>query len=715
MVQKNKKSAVSKSKKKAVLPLEKKSKPVVQSKKSSALLKKSKVSPNTATKIVSAATYQASSYSQSHEPIRLSDKAPIQFTPQDQAPWITDFDRYLLGEGTHFKSYEKLGSHLGTKDGVAGVYFCIWAPNAKAISVIGDFNRWIVGVNNLDRLPESEFWVGFIAGLKEGDYYKYAIHSEDDKIREKSDPYAFFSEIRPKTASVVTSLDHHGWQDAAWMAQRHERNSLEAPISIYEVHLGSWKRSSEDASRFKNYRELAHELVEYAKNEGYTHIELMPIMEHPLDESWGYQVLSYFAPTSRFGSPQDFMYFVDYCHRHNIGVILDWVPAHFPQDPHGLANFDGREIYAYDDWKKREHKDWGTFVFNYANPKVRNFLTANALFWFDKYHIDGLRVDAVASMIYRDYSRKPGEWDPNEYGGRENLEAIDFLKRLNETVHLNYPGVLTMAEESTSWTGVSRPTYTGGLGFSMKWNMGWMHDTLEYFCKEPVHRRFHQNMLTFSMLYAFTENFVLPISHDEVVHGKHSLLEKMPGDDWQKFANLRLFLGYMFGHPGKKLNFMTNDIAQRDEWCATKSMDWHLTQYQPHQQIQYFMRDLNKLYVKNKPLYEVDFEWQGFEWIDFLDHENSVLSFIRWSKDRSESVVFTLNLTPVPRFVYRIGVPVAGYYKEILNSDAAEYGGSGIGNLGGVASEDFPWHGRPYSVQVNLPPLSVNIFKPQSR
>ncbi len=662
---------------------------------------------------MSSAVYRQASYFQSPERVNASDPTP-HFPTQSQTQWFTDFDKYLLGEGTHFKSYEKLGSHLGVKDGVPGVYFGVWSPNAREISVIGDFNRWIPGVNTLERLPESEFWVGFIAGLKEGDYYKYAVHSADGKIREKSDPYAFFSEIRPKTASVVTSLEHHAWHDGDWIAKRHERNSLQAPISIYEVHLGSWKRSGEDGSRFKNYRELAHELVEYAQKQGYTHIELMPIMEHPLDESWGYQVLSYFAPTSRFGSPQDFMYFVDYCHRHNIGVILDWVPAHFPQDPHGLANFDGCEIYAYDDWKKREHKDWGTFVFDYANPKVRNFLTANALFWFDKYHIDGLRVDAVASMIYRDYSRKPGEWDPNEYGGRENLEAIDFLKRLNETVHLNYPGVLTMAEESTSWTGVSRPTYTGGLGFSMKWNMGWMHDTLEYFCKEPVHRRFHQNMLTFSMLYAFTENFVLPISHDEVVHGKRSLLEKMPGDDWQKFANVRLFLGYMFGHPGKKLNFMTNDIAQRDEWCATKSMDWHLTQWQPHQQLQHFMRDLNRLYIENKPLYQVDFEWQGFEWIDFLDHENSVLSFVRWSKDRNESLVFTLNLTPVPRLAYRIGVPVGGFYKELLNSDAAEYGGSGVGNLGGVQSENFSWHGRPHSIQVNLPPLSVNVFKPQN-
>jgi len=627
------------------------------------------------------------------------------------SPFITDFDRYLLGEGTHLKSYEKLGAHLAVRDGVSGVCFAVWAPNAQAISVVGDFNGWTFGANPLERPPQSEYWSVFIPGLVEGALYKYAIQSAvDGSIQQKADPYAFFCEHRPKTASIVTALDHHVWQDSEWMESRAQHNSLEAPISIYEVHPGSWKRNVDAGNSFLNYRELAHQLVDYCKAQGYTHLELMPIMEHPLDESWGYQVLSYFAPTSRFGSAEDFMYFVDYCHQNKIGVILDWVPAHFPQDKHGLANFDGHEIYAYSDWKKREHKDWGTFVFDYGSAKVRNFLMANALFWFDKYHIDGLRVDAVASMIYRDYSKQHGEWDPNEYGGRENLEAIDFLKRFNETVHLNFPGVLTMAEESTSWTGVSRPTYTGGLGFSMKWNMGWMNDTLEFFCLDPVHRRFHQNMLTFSMLYAFTENFVLPISHDEVVHGKGSLLEKMPGDDWQKFANVRLFLGYMFGHPGKKLNFMTNDIAQRPEWNAVGSMDWHALQWDSHKQIQHFMKDLNHIYRENAPLYEVDFDWQGFEWIDFLDHENSVLSFLRWSKDRSEFVVFTLNLTPVSRIHYRIGVPQEGFYREILNSDAKEYGGSGVGNLGGVQSSDFPWHGRPHSIQVNLPPLGVNIF-----
>ncbi len=631
---------------------------------------------------------------------------------EKSSPFITDFDLYLLGEGTHLKSYEKLGAHLIVKDGVAGVCFAVWAPNAKAVSVVGDFNGWCAGKHALEKLPKSEFWAGFFPGIKEGSFYKYSIVTpEGGQIPLKADPYSFFCEIRPKTASVVTTLDRHVWQDNDWMEKRAKINSLDAPLSIYEVHLGSWKRELH-SNHFLNYRNLAHELVEYAKKQGYTHIELMPIMEHPLDESWGYQVLSYFAPTSRFGSAEDFMYFVDYCHQNDIGVILDWVPAHFPQDKHGLANFDGREIYAYGDWKKREHKDWGTFVFDYANPKVRNFLMANALFWFDKYHIDGLRVDAVASMIYRDYSKKPGEWDPNEYGGRENLEAIDFLKRFNETVHINFPGVLTMAEESTAWTGVSRPTYTGGLGFSLKWNMGWMHDTLEFFCQDPVHRRFHQNMLTFSLLYAFTENFVLPISHDEVVHGKRALLEKMPGDDWQKFANLRLFLGYMFGHPGKKLNFMTNDIAQRQEWNAVSSMDWHVLQWEPHQKIQHFVQDLNRLYRSNAALYEVDFEWQGFEWIDFLDHENSVLSFIRWSKDRKQSLIFTLNLTPVPRLNYRIGVPFGGFYEEILNSDAKEYGGSGIGNLGGVQAESFSWHGRPHSIEVNLPPLAINIFRP---
>lgn len=626
-------------------------------------------------------------------------------------PFITDFDLYLLGEGTHLKSYDKLGAHVAVQEGVPGVYFAVWAPNALAVSVVGDFNSWKAGIHPLAKLPKSEFWAAFIPGLKEGTFYKYALTTPEGHIRLKADPYSFQGELRPKTASVVTSLENYAWHDDEWIRHRAKNNSLQSPISIYEVHLGSWKRDDRTESRFLNYRDLAHELVAYCKEQGYTHLELLPIMEHPLDESWGYQVMSYFAPTSRFGSTQDFMYFVDYCHQNGIGVILDWVPAHFPKDEHGLANFDGREIYAYGDWKRGEHKEWGTFVFNYSHPKVRNFLMANALFWFDRYHIDGLRVDAVAAMIYRDYSKAHGEWEPNEYGGRDNLEAIDFLKRFNETVHLNFPNVLTMAEESTAWTGVSRPTYTGGLGFSLKWNMGWMHDTLEFFMLDPVHRRFHQNMLTFSMIYAFTENFVLPISHDEVVHGKRALLEKMPGDDWQKFANLRLFLGYMFGHPGKKLNFMTNDIAQRQEWNAVSSVDWHVLQWDSHRQIQHFMKDLNRVYRENAALYEVDFEWQGFEWIDFLDHENSVLSFIRWAKDRTEFVVFTLNLTPVPRMRYRIGLPENGFYEEILNSDAHEYGGSGIGNLGGVRSEKTSWHGRPASMEVNLPPLAVTIFR----
>ena len=627
---------------------------------------------------------------------------------------ITDFDRYLLGEGTHLKSYEKLGAHTGEKSGVEGVYFAVWAPNAKAVSVVGDFNGWVANVNPIAKLPESEFWAGFIPGVKEGDVYKYAIASNvGGAVRFKADPYAFFCEARPKTASIVTSLQKHAWNDADWILNRGKHNSLDSAISIYEVHLGSWKRDLSKENGFLSYRDLAHELVEYCKNQGYTHLELMPIMEHPLDESWGYQVMSYFAPTSRFGKSEDFMYFVDYCHQNQIGVILDWVPAHFPKDDHGLANFDGREIYAYEDWKKGEHKEWGTFVFDYSNPKVRNFLMANALFWFEKYHIDGLRVDAVAAMIYRDYSRQPGEWEPNHQGGRENLEAIDFLKRFNETVHLHFPNVLTIAEESTAWTGVSRPTYAGGLGFSMKWNMGWMHDTLEFFKLDPVHRRFHQNMLTFSMLYAFTENFVLPISHDEVVHGKSTLLEKMPGDDWQKFANARLFLGYMFGHPGKKLNFMTNDIAQRQEWNAVASMDWHVLQWDSHKKIQQFTHDLNHIYKNNPALYEVDFDWHGFEWIDFLDHENSAISFIRWSKDRKQSLIFVLNLTPVPRMQYRIGVPAIGFYEEILNSDAGEYGGSGMGNLGGVQAEKTSCHGRPASIQINLPPLAMTIFKPQ--
>lgn len=632
--------------------------------------------------------------------------------PYALATEITDYDLYLISEGTHFKSYEKFGAHLKTFRHIPGVHFAVWAPNAKSVSVIGNFNHWHVGAHPMTRIGDSGVWGLFIPGLKEGEIYKYAIKSwVDDQVRIKADPYAFGAELRPRSASVVRSLDRYQWHDGEWLRKRREQDPLVAPISIYEVHLGSWRKGGSNSESFLNYRDLAHQLVDYVTSMGYTHIELLPIMEHPLDQSWGYQVIGYYAPTRRFGTPEEFMYFVDYCHQHNIGVILDWVPSHFPKDGHGLAYFDGKQIFAYENWKKGEHKDWDTFIFDYARNEVRNFLISSALFWLDKYHVDGLRVDAVASMLYLDYSRREGEWEPNEFGGRENLEAIRFLKKFDEVVHLNFPGVLTIAEESTAWGGVSRPTYLGGLGFSMKWNMGWMHDTLEYFSKNPVHRQYHQDMLTFSMLYAFTENFILPLSHDEVVHGKQSLLGKMPGDDWQRFANLRLFLGLMFAHPGKKLLFMGGDFAQSREWDSSMSLDWHFLNYAPHRQVNQFVKDLNTIYRKFPAFYEVDFDYHGFEWIDFSDAAASLISFIRWSRDYQELLLVTCNMTPVPRTNYRLGVPKAGFYQEILNSDAREYGGGGMGNRGGVSAQNISWQHRPFSVCVDFPPLAVNIYR----
>lgn len=650
-------------------------------------------------------------------PYRIGFKDQEGYVSEGEDPYsfsteITDYDLYLISEGNHFRSYEKFGAHLKTFQDVPGIHFSVWAPNAKSVSVVGNFNHWKVGAHPMTRVGTSGIWGLFIPRLSEGEVYKYALKSSDDgKVRLKTDPYAFQAELRPRTASVVASLHHYQWRDQEWMNRRPLKNPYASPVSIYEVHLGSWRKREKDGWGFLNYRELAHKIVDYVKLMGYTHVELLPVMEHPLDKSWGYQVVNYFAPTSRFGKPEDFMYFVDHCHVNGIGVILDWVPAHFPRDEYGLASFDGREIYAYGSQKKGEHKEWGTLVFDYGRNEVRNFLISNALFWLDRYHIDGLRVDAVASMLYLDYSKKEGEWEPNAFGGRENLEAIQFIKKFNEVVHAKHPGILTIAEESTAWGGVSRPTHSGGLGFGMKWNMGWMNDMLEYFTKDPVHRRFHQDMLTFSLLYAFSENFILPISHDEVVHGKRSLLEKMPGDDWQKFANVRLFLGFMFAHPGKKLLFMGNDFAQLGEWNAEQSLDWHFLDYEPHRHINQFVKDLNSLYRVHPALYEVDFESGGFEWIDFSDSDSSVLSFIRWSHDRKELLLITCNMTPVPRMRYRIGVSEAGFYEEILNSDAREYGGSGVGNLGGVQSEPMPWHHRPHSLELNFPPLGVNIFR----
>ncbi|MCB9799209.1 MAG: 1,4-alpha-glucan branching protein GlgB [Candidatus Omnitrophica bacterium] len=624
---------------------------------------------------------------------------------------ISDEDLYLIGRGQHYQSYDKFGAHLRTFAGVAGVHFSVWAPNAKSVSVIGNFNHWAHGVHPMTRLRFSGIWGLFIPGLTEGEVYKYAIKPSDGSHSLlKTDPYAFQAELRPNTASVVADLGRYAWKDRAWLETRKQKQTTGQPVSIYEVHLGSWKRDGQKNWEFLDYRQLAHELVDYVKKAGYSHIELLPVTEHPLDQSWGYQVVNYYAPTSRFGTPDDFMYFVDYCHQHAIGVILDWVPAHFPKDPHGLAYFDGTPLYAYDDWKKAEHRDWGTLVFDYGKKEVRNFLISSALFWLDKYHLDGLRVDAVASMLYLDYSRQQGQWEPNCFGGNENLEAVDFLKEFNETVHARFPDVLTIAEESTAWPGISHPVRFGGIGFNMKWNMGWMHDSLEYFSHDPVYRKYHQGKLTFSLAYAFSEKFVLPVSHDEVVHGKRSLLEKMPGDDWQKFANVRLFYGWMFGHPGKKLLFMGNDLGQRREWNCEQSIDWHLLNCDWHNRLNYYLADLQKLYKGYPVLYEMDFDPQGFEWIDFTDADASVVSFIRWAKDRKQCLVFVFNMTPVVRMKYRIGAPFEGRYSEVLNSDAVEYGGSGIGNSGEVHAENTPWHRRSYSLNLNLPPLGVVVF-----
>jgi len=629
--------------------------------------------------------------------------------------YLTDYELYLHGEGNFFQSYTKLGAHLRTVDGVHGVNFAVWAPNAQCVSVIGAFNGWDNRTHAMG-LRTGGIWEIFIPNLPVDTAYKYSIKSRHlGYTVDKSDPYGFYSEVRPNTASCVWPLDQYQWQDAVWMAQRPERQALDQPINIYEVHLGSWKRAHgapADDNRFLNYRDLAHQLVAYAKEMGYTHLELMPITEHPFDGSWGYQTTGYFAPTSRFGSPSDFMAFVDYCHQHGIGVILDWVPAHFPRDAHGLAFFDGTHLYEHADPKLGEHRDWGTKIFNFGRNEVRNFLLSSALFWLDVYHLDGLRVDAVASMLYLDYSREPGDWVPNQYGGRENLEAIDFLRRFNELVHTEAPGALTFAEESTSWPMVTHPTYAGGLGFDLKWNMGWMHDMLSYMQKEPIHRRYHQNQITFSLIYAFSENFVLPLSHDEVVHLKRSMLDKMPGDQWRKFANLRALYAYMVGHPGKKLLFMGGEFGQWREWSEDRSLDWHLLDHPVHQQLQHFVRTLNQLYLQETALHQVDFSWQGFTWIDFSDAEQSVVSFLRRGQDPADLLVVVCNFTPVPRHSYRIGLPVAAGYREILNSDWAQFGGSGVDNPAMLQAQQQPWQSCDFSAAVNLPPLGVIMLKP---
>ena len=625
---------------------------------------------------------------------------------------LSEFDIYLMGEGRHYDAYEKLGAHLKTVDGVAGVHFAVWAPNARRVSVVGDFNRWDGRVHPMRFRGSSGIWELFLPELAEGAVYKFEIVGKQDVVLPlKADPYAFSSELRPHTGSVVARIDKHPWGDSEWMHQRAQKNWYESPITAYEVHLGSWRRVSEDHDRWLSYLELADQLVPYVKELGYTHIELLPVMEHPYDGSWGYQTLGYFAATSRYGTPTEFMEFVDRCHQAGIGVLLDWTPAHFPRDSHGLAFFDGTHLYEHEDPRQGTQPDWGTLVYNYGRNEVQNYLISNALFWLDKYHIDGLRVDAVASMLYLDYSRKSGEWIPNRYGGRENLDAIDFFKRLNEVANLRFPGVLTIAEESTAWPSVSRPTYLGGLGFSLKWNMGWMNDTLQYFSKDSVYRRYEHNKLTFSLLYAFTENFMLPFSHDEVVHGKNSLLHKMPGDMWQQFANLRLLFAYQYAHPGKKLLFMGQEFGQRHEWNEASSLQWDLLEYESHRGVQRLVHDLNRLVASEPALHQVDFEWQGFEWLDANDSDNSVFSFIRRGKNPDEMIIAVLNATPVVRYGYRIGVPRPGHYEEVLNTDASIYGGSNVGNLGGMNSGEHAWMGRRYSLALTLPPLAAVFLK----
>jgi 1,4-alpha-glucan branching enzyme len=627
-------------------------------------------------------------------------------------PVLTDFDLHLLGEGTHYRNFERLGAHLREHEGFRGVHFAVWAPNALRVSVVGNFNHWDGRRHPMRSCGPTGIWEIFIPDLSQGEVYKFEVKSRyHSYLVQKSDPYGFAAELRPKTASIVWDVNNFAWDDDEWMADREKAQDLHSPIAVYEVHLGSWRRKVEEGNRFLTYRELADQLVEHLKETRFTHVQLLPISEHPFDGSWGYQPVGYFAPTSRFGTPDDFAYFVNTMHKNGYGVFLDWVPAHFPRDLHGLGYFDGTHLYEHEDPRLGEHRDWGTKIFNYGRAEVRNFLFGNALFWLERYHIDGLRVDAVASMLYLDYSRKPGEWIPNIFGGNENLEAIDFIKKFNELCHREHPGVLTIAEESTSFSGVSRPTYLGGLGFSLKWNMGWMNDTLVYFSKDPVYRKYSHGALTFSMIYAFNENFMLPLSHDEVVHGKGSLLDKMPGDLWQKFANLRLLYGYMYGHPGKKLLFMGDEVAQWREWGHDESIDWHLLQWRDHQGILRLVGDLNATYRAEGSLHEVDFEWQGFEWLELHDWENSVLAFMRRARDANDAVVVVCNFTPVVRDNYRIGVPSGGYYREILNTDAEHYGGSNVGNEGGVWARHEPHAGRPFHLELRLPPLGVLYLK----
>ena len=630
--------------------------------------------------------------------------------PYQYGPIMGEVDLHLFSEGQHWKIYEKFGAHLRTIGDAVGVYFAVWAPNAQRVSVVGDFNDWDGRVNPMRKLIGSGVWELFLPGIKQGAHYKFEIRSQTGRVLLKSDPFAFFNQHSKSTASMVYDLERYAWNDAAWMEARRKKNWPQSPISIYEVHLGSWRRKAEERNRQPSYLELADTLLPYVLEMGYSHIELLPVTEHPFEGSWGYQVTNYYAPTSRFGPPDDFRHFIDKCHQAGIGVIMDWVPAHFPKDTHALAEFDGTDLYEHVDPRQGEHQDWGTLIFNYGRNEVRNFLIGNALFWLDKYHIDGLRVDAVASMLYLDYSRKPGQWIPNVYGGRENLDAIYFLKRFNEVCYERFPGIITIAEESTDWPGVSRPTYLGGLGFGFKWNMGWMHDFLEYMSLDPIYRRFHHGSITFSLLYAFTEHFILVLSHDEVVYGKRSLFSKMPGDEWQKFANLRMFLAWMYGQPGKKLLFMGGEFGQRNEWNHDTRLDWHLVDLPRHDGLRRLVQHLNYIYKSEPALWQLDDIYEGFEWIDFHDADNSVVSFMRKSRD-GDIIAFVVNATPMVRYNYRLGVPESGFYREIINTDAETYGGSNVGNYGGVDSEDRQWMGREHSVLIQLPPLATLAFK----
>ncbi|HEB80082.1 MAG TPA: 1,4-alpha-glucan branching protein GlgB, partial [Rhodospirillales bacterium] len=628
-------------------------------------------------------------------------------------PAFGELDAHLMAEGTHFESYKRLGAHPWTLEGVDGVCFGVWAPGASRVSVVGSFNRWDGRRHPMRLHPSCGVWEIFIPGIPKGTLYKFEIKAGDGRLLPlKSDPYAFRCERAPRSACIVEGFGSYQWRGAEWMANRHQANRHDAPMAIYEVHMGSWRRCPEEGERFLTYREMADQLVPYVKDMGFTHIELMPINEFPFDGSWGYQPIGLFAPTSRFGAPDDFRAFIDCCHEAGISVILDWVPGHFPEDEHGLAEFDGTHLYEHSDPRQGRHMDWGTLIYNYGRAEVANFLLSNALFWLERYHIDGLRVDAVASMLYLDYSREDGQWIPNAHGGNENLEAITFLKRMNELVYERHPGAFMVAEESTAWPMVSRPTYLGGLGFGYKWNLGWMHDTLRFISKDPAHRQYHQDDITFGLLYAFHENFILPLSHDEVVHGKGSILGRMPGDKWRRFASLRAYYGFMYAHPGKKLMFMGCEFGQEREWAHDESLDWHLLEDKQHKGVQNLMRDLNHLYRNAPALHQRDFDHEGFAWIDCHDHANSVLSFMRRGNDPEDLMVIVCNFTPVVREGYRVGVPSAGFYKECLNTDSSLYGGSNVGNLSGLAAEAEPMHGHPHSLYLTLPPLATLMLRP---